>query len=500
MLNRLEQRPSLFLVIIGLYFTVNLIVRISLPNSLELDEAQQILVSQWIALGYDTQPPLYNWIQTGLLSVLGPSVFALSLLKNIFLFSTYALYYLAARQVTKHAGFALVAAFGLLTLPEIVWESQRDLTHSVAMNFAVALFFYALFRVLLTGRAVFYALTGIAIGIGLISKYNFSVLVVASFIAVLATPAYRARLFTPRLMVTAVIALVIILPHGLWLVANLDSATAGSIDKMSAARDQSRVYQILTGAGSLLVAVLSFAGPSLVLYAAAFRPHFVKRLRARTPMTDVIGRMLIVATLIFLAMIVFGGASSFKGRWLSPVLLILPLYVCVKMELSGFDPRLALRRFLPVAVFVMVAIPVALHGRVTLASWFGSYEKINVPYSTFAESLKQSMPRAPGLILSESPHMAGNMRFQFPDIAVVGPTYAAFHPDPRSIKDGPALLVWRISDPQSAGIPDRLADLMHDMLGKEPSTIVPQSLRIPYHYAGTTGDFYEFGYAWVEPN
>lgn len=497
MIGRLHRQPSIFFLIIGLYFFVNLLVRLALPDSLELDEAQQSLVSQWLALGYDTQPPLYNWIQTAIFSAIGPSVFALSILKNLFLFATYSFYYLAARQVTKHAGFAVIAAFSLLTLPEIVWEAQRDLTHSVALNFSVAVFFYALFRALHSGRTIFYALTGVAIGIGLLSKYNFAILGGSAFLALLATPAYRPRLWNPRLLLTAAIAVLVVLPHASWLAGNLEVATAGSLRKLSAGADPSRLHQIVSGVLSLVVAALSFVGPTLVIYAAVFRRKFVDGLSSRNDATRFIGTMLLIATLLFLSMIVFNHAASFKGRWLSPILLVLPLYICIKMELSGVDPGTALRRFLPVPVIVMMLVPPALFLRVVVAGWVGSYEKMNVPYGPFVDRLAETLPGEPGLIVTQDPHLAGNMRFQFPDAIVAAPSYSSFVPDLDQARGKPALLVWRIRKSADTDVPVKLKEVLQDMLGGAPVTVTPQILRVPYHY-GVPGDVYAFGYAWID--
>ena len=42
LVEKLETRPNTFILLIGGYFLLNLIVRVSLPNSLEMDGAGQI--------------------------------------------------------------------------------------------------------------------------------------------------------------------------------------------------------------------------------------------------------------------------------------------------------------------------------------------------------------------------------------------------------------------------------------------------------------------------
>ncbi len=48
------------------------------PASLELDEGQQLFLAQWLATGYDTQPPFYNWLQYGVVQIFGSTALAVS--------------------------------------------------------------------------------------------------------------------------------------------------------------------------------------------------------------------------------------------------------------------------------------------------------------------------------------------------------------------------------------------------------------------------------------
>ena len=56
-------------------------VRVAVSPALKWDEAEQMLWSQQLALGYGSQPPLYTWLQCGVNWLVGPSVLALALLK-----------------------------------------------------------------------------------------------------------------------------------------------------------------------------------------------------------------------------------------------------------------------------------------------------------------------------------------------------------------------------------------------------------------------------------
>src|ERR1700749_157064 len=77
-----------------IYFTLQIILRVCISSSLDLDESEQLVLTQKLSWGYGSQPPLYTWIQFGFFRMFGISVFGLSFLKNILLFCTYLFTYL----------------------------------------------------------------------------------------------------------------------------------------------------------------------------------------------------------------------------------------------------------------------------------------------------------------------------------------------------------------------------------------------------------------------
>ncbi|MCM2449849.1 glycosyltransferase family 39 protein [Agrobacterium vitis] len=233
MISTLRQKPASLFLLLGVYFLVQVLVRLALPASLELDEGQQLYYAQWLSIGYDSQPPFYNWIQYGVVELLGPNRLALALLKNLMLFASYALIALAAAQVLKSRDLVIIACLSLLTMPQISFEAQRDLTHTVALIFCTALLLFGVLRTLKSPSIWSYALTGAAIGCGFISKYNFVLLVSAAFLAFLAEPKFRRRVLDWRILLTAGVALAILLPDALWFFQHMQEATRNTLGKMT---------------------------------------------------------------------------------------------------------------------------------------------------------------------------------------------------------------------------------------------------------------------------
>ncbi|MGH6806727.1 MAG: ArnT family glycosyltransferase, partial [Ensifer adhaerens] len=209
MLEFVERRPNLVIALLAAYFLLCIALRLTVSNSLEIDEAEQAFVSQFLRFGYGPQPPFYNWLQYGLGAVLGPSLATMTLLKNLLLFLCCLFYGLAAREVLADRRLALIAMLGVLTLPPIFLLAQRDLSHTVAALLAVSLFLYGFLRTLARPSLAGYALTGVAVGVGFIAKYNFALVPAAAVIAILPERDLRARLFDWRILISLALAALI---------------------------------------------------------------------------------------------------------------------------------------------------------------------------------------------------------------------------------------------------------------------------------------------------
>ncbi|WP_392710689.1 ArnT family glycosyltransferase [Rhizobium ruizarguesonis] len=482
---------SWIFVLLAAYFVLQVGVRLATSHSLDLDEAEQAFRSQWLAAGYGPQPPFYNWLQYTVFQFAGVSLTALSIVKNLLLFISYVLYGLTARLVLRDKALVAIATFGLLTIPQMAFEMQRDLTHTVAVFFSASIFFYGFIRTLKQPSLGSYLIAGIGIGFGLLAKYNFAILPAAALIAALSDARLRPRIFDWRLVRTAAVALIIILPHLFWLKDNLDFATARTLEKMTASGHASYLTQVAMGVSSLALAIISFAGLTVAVFAVVFGRSLRPALAAGSEWTRLLERMMLVFLAGILLLIVFGGAAGIKDRWLVPMLFILPLYFCLKIEAAGVATDRAFRRFIPIVAVIMIGVPATLYGSVAAARFTGHYERLNRPYAGMLDILrKQAEPAA---ILAGDSLLAGNLRQDIPGVPVLSVDYPGFNPDLSSRR--PLLLVWLL--PQKGGseaLPPDMAEWLQANLGAS----APQAsvIDVPYFY-GRGDDRYRFGYAWV---
>ncbi|TCM53808.1 dolichyl-phosphate-mannose-protein mannosyltransferase [Rhizobium sp. PP-F2F-G48] len=487
---------AIFPLVLTAYFALHVLVRLVLPTTLEHDEAQQVFVSQFLALGYDGQPPLYNWLQNLVFEIFGVSRAALSILKNGLLLATYLLTWMTARQLLQNRALAVVATLGLLTLPQLGFESQRDLTHTVAAFFSVALFFYALVRTVRHPSLPGYVLTGVAIGLGVISKYNIVLLPVAACLAMLLDRDVRRYVLDVRILATMATAALIVLPHAVWFLHNMEAATSTTLAKMTS--DTSYFKAISMGIGSYLVAILGCVALTLLCFSLTFRRPLRAAIKAESNWMRLVERIFIIIAVALLLIILFGGVDSIRDRWLSPYTLVFPLYLCLKIEAAGADRPDAMEGFFRLAILFMVAIPTILLLRITTAGLTGEYQYINAPFEGLSRDI-DARASSPSLFVAEETHVAGNLHLQRPDVPAAALTYPQFAPSFTLTQEHPIVLVWRERKGRTPPpMPSDLSDWLDRNTGPN-ARIERHTLTLPQLY-GRAEDTYSFGYAIAYPH
>ena len=219
------------------YFLAYLVLRLAEQGGLERDEAEIVYLARALQLGYGTQPPLYTWLQWGAFQLFGINRFALVIVKDLALVTTFVAMYGAARPLAGRDG-ALVAAATLLLFPQIGWEALRTQTHSVLMTTLACSLLWS--YVALLGRQSLprYALFGLLAGLGMLAKYNFAMLLVAVAGASLLVAAHRRLLWRRQAWAGPIVALavfvLVVAPHAAWVYGHPDAAFAATVQKMRA--------------------------------------------------------------------------------------------------------------------------------------------------------------------------------------------------------------------------------------------------------------------------
>ncbi len=424
------------------YFAFQALYRRALGGSLGLDEAQAMVEAQRLALGYGAQPPLYNWLQWGAFRAIPDPLLAIALLKDALLAVTFLAVY-ALFGSAHRPRVAGLAAASLMLLPQIAWESQRALTHSVLTTALAAVSVLVFWTWVVAGRRGGYLLFGLVTALGLISKANFWFVPAALLVASVSAPDVRPRLRPAGLALSLGVTALLVAAPAQWMLAHPEQALA-SAHKFERAAGGSWALAALTGLSSVALASAGFLGLLAVVEGV-----IGWRFRSGNAMpAAALDRFLLRFLLTGLALVVVAvlalGATNVQDRWLLPVLSLAAPLATVRLlaHVGQAGERWLARVLAGIAILVVLALPVHL-----ITGTPGAPARGNAPIGELAAAL----PVGSAGVIAEPKWLAGNLLYRRPDWRVED-TETAVPPVGETV-----LLVWPDDPDRGAGIADTLA-------------------------------------------
>lgn len=430
------RMPGILLI----YFFLHAIARSVVSPSLDYDESEQVFLSQCLSYGYNSQPPLYTWVQTAFFELLGYSVFSLAALKNLLLCGTYLLVFASVRKATDDVSLGAIATIGLLTIPQISWESHRDLSHTVAVTFATMLTFYSVVGLAKDGRSRWYVLIGFATAVGILSKYNFAIVIVGLIVAGLTVPAYRRCLHDWRMGIAVCIAAAMILPHAIWMGTHLELISSKTLSTLAANQSNDWFENVSAGFTALAASTLGCCAITL----ATFFPCVHRHLKTRSAAADghaagserssqpgdgscdeghattlLLERFLIAVTIMLCLLVLSGHALEFKNRWIQPFIVLLPAYFVLRLRNFFPADRKAMNNVCAIGMVLMCVILTAVITRPLSGNVRNKYCWLNMSYNELAASINRQVGNAPAIIVASDMRIAGNLRLHFPESRVL---------------------------------------------------------------------------------
>jgi 4-amino-4-deoxy-L-arabinose transferase-like glycosyltransferase len=465
------SRRQLFLALAA-YFGWHLLCRTLISSSVDLDESEQFVLTQRLLWGYGSQPPLYTWMQSAFFHVLGMNILALSLLKNLLLFSIAALTYANARRITRSHACGVVAVMALAFVPHFVWESQRDLTHSVLASALALATLYTFLHLAEKPRALKYCLLGMCMGLGTLSKYNYVFFPLGLFAAVLTVTELRRVVLDRRMLLALISALVMVLPNGLWMYQHSTQALH-RVNKFQIQEHISWLSAVGTGFKDMGLSVLLFVTPMTLVLTLVFWKSRGKAKSSTTPLVKLTGRIL-PGVLAAVTLLILGfRVTDVKERWFQPLLIIAPVVAATWLQ-----PRLNQKRLnwlVGLAGLVALVVIAAIPGRYFLAERLHREETLTRPYATLAQKLDQTL--APHTtIVAATPLLAGNLRLHLPTRTVTTPELVElFAYDPQNV-----VLTWEAN--RNPALPARLSDFAARQGLGEVTNQSPAYVSAPYYF------------------
>lgn len=492
---RLAGSPHAIIIVFAVYFLLQTLIRLFLPTALRVDEAQQVLFQQWLAFGYDAQPPLYNWYQQIFFTLFGTNLFAVGAAKNLVLFLIFFFYIKAADLILSDRRLVAVAAFLLFVIPQVFWQAQRDLTHTTMLMLSITMLLYFAARLFRRPGTPGYVGIGLCIGMALLSKYNSLIILPAILTAAWLHPQGRERILDRRFLLSLAVAGALCVPHAVWLFHNLDLASEVTLSRMAENAPEGRWSQVAFG-------VWTFIGGALVIVCVPILLTGLSLLGLRSRGDGGPERSwyrffrtyFIAITLIMLLIITTMTLTEIRDRWLLPLFLPLPLFIALWLEQKRISPSRFVPRLVPVALATMLVVPGALVASQPLMSLLGLRTSSNYDWQSFADSFRADEKVLPALIVTGDWRTGGNLRFLFQDTPVVTTTYDDFTPEIDVSAERPILLVQTTATEKFPGMLDWL-QTNYDMTLDLPSI---RSIDMPMYFP-TKGQWLRFNYAVIRP-
>ncbi len=466
------------------YLGVMAFVLSFLFEAVSLDAAEQVLWTQSLRLGYGIQPPLYTWLQWVMFGVFGVNVTALVLTKEILIATTAITTYFIAKRIAQNERIAGLTLISFLLIPQFSYESHRDLTHSILACALAALGLYLALKLLEEHRRLrIYLLFGVIAGLGLLAKYSYGLFLLSLCIAMLSLPHARQAMRDRRFWLAVLVAAAMFAPHGFWLWTAFDAQIQGQMArKLQPLAETQVVTDITRGLFSLATVTAGFFALLIPAYGWAF--FFRNRCGSRPAQTQrsherLLARLLLIQLLLLLGLVLVFQVSGFKQRWMQPLLFAVPIYLLVQVR--PWINELSCRRLVALGTVIGFCTLAMLPVRVLLPDAFEGHKRFNTPFDALAEDLRHH-GFVGGVIATEDHWMGGNLRLQFPDSAIITPSFT-----PAGAGEPIALAVW-----QSEAMPPPLAELLskagaQDLLGQQPRLI-----RLRYHYSQRTSATFSY--------
>ena len=185
------------------------------------------LLQGHLAGGYQLRnPPLYEWLLWGVQQAVGPGPLSYLILRYSLIATTGILFTLAVQRTVASACLAAGFSLSLVLFFWFGWEIHQSVSHTLALLAAVLALFIAALAFAERRTAARAFLLGLIIGLGLMAKWSFLLVLLSLAAALAITPETRRMYREPRTLLVLAGAALPILPFGLWF-ATIDSDLVG---------------------------------------------------------------------------------------------------------------------------------------------------------------------------------------------------------------------------------------------------------------------------------
>ncbi|MEC8100617.1 MAG: glycosyltransferase family 39 protein [Pseudomonadota bacterium] len=213
-----KYRYSLFiLLLLSIILSFRIFTNSIVDLNLHFDEAQYWGWSKDLDLGYFSKPPLLAWLISLSTNLCGDTEFCIRLSTPILYFLSSIFVFLSTKLITDNIRLACLSSVIFNLMPGITFSSFFINT-DVPLIFFSSVFSYIFLIIYVKEKPsyFFYIILGIVFGLGLLSKYAMSYLLIATFLTIIFSKNLRNKFLSFKTFWFFVFSLIVILPHLYW--------------------------------------------------------------------------------------------------------------------------------------------------------------------------------------------------------------------------------------------------------------------------------------------
>jgi len=419
------------------------------PGRTLQDAISSELLQGHLAGGYQLRnPPLYEWLLWAMQQIIGPGPLSYLILRYSLIGVIGILFYLALLRTVASARTVAAFSLSLILFYWFGWEVHHSVSHTLPLLAAsLSLFVIGIaYAEQPTAGGAF--LLGVIIGIGLMAKWSFVLVVLSLSVAFAVTRQTRAIYGVPLTLLVLVGAVLPILPFALWI-GHFDPSLIAS--GFLPPRVELSLEQKLDGAIAFVTSI-----PLVLLPWIVFVVFFAWRC-PQTPSKSlalsqaVAIRLASITALIFLAVMAVvlmantASGSSLFGITRFAIHYLFPFCLFASLALSGFlAPRVIVDQFAPRLGYASLAIAIIIF-LLKLGSFYvqphHSGGQSFLPYARLGDQLTRR-----GLGTSQfvtlSPRDAGNLAIYLPSARALSVSARIEPPPPDPVSNRPCVLFW----------------------------------------------------------
>lgn len=375
---KLFYHPIFWLIV---YLFLHLLIRLSLSQTLQVDDREQVFVAQNLLLGYPMpQPPLYSWLSWGMFQLFGISLLSLTMLKYAIIALTFWVTWLVSGQLFQHLQTRYIATFAYLLIPSFAWHMHQGFTHTILLGLGIILSLHALLSLRENPNIKNYLYLGGALGIGLMGKYSFLLFMLPILAAALTLNTYRTLILDRKFLLTLGMFALVIAPHAYWLSQHYQEIFYLADDRLKIS-SENLILERLQSVGKFAGSAIAFVTPLILIFIiSSWRRLFNQdKLLTKDDNTLLLSRFYWIIIVSVLVLAIFVSMPHFKVRWFHPLMMIFPLWMLLRIERQTPLSSSVVKWFYTLALVLTVLVISVRIAQMTIGPELGKYGRLNKP-------------------------------------------------------------------------------------------------------------------------